>query len=189
MLARLETLVRLQEVPLFAGIAPERLLELADRAVALEFEPDRTIFEEGSEGDQLLIVLSGQVSVEKRRGARTLVLSVMGPGNWFGEMALFEGIPRSATVRAASACRLLSLSGRDIRKIGREFPEIYESFLRTLSARLRQVSERVESGNPRAAAARPAGESEPPGPRRSKRASRNAARPGRAASFRKGKGR
>lgn len=143
MLTTVEKTVHLHSIPLFAGLAPSRLRAIAERAVMQEFPEGEAIFEEGSEGDQLYLVLTGRVSVEKRSERGPVALASLGPSSVFGEMAIFERAPRSATARAAAATRLLSLSRRDMARIGRENPDVYEAFLRVLSGRLRAASAQI----------------------------------------------
>lgn len=137
----IEKTVHLHSNPLFSGIEPTRLSALAEQTVLQVFKSGDVIFEEGSDGDQLFLILAGRVSVERAGPEGPVVLQVLGPANCFGEMAIFERAPRSATARAESDARLLSLSRRDVMRIGRENPDVYEAFLRVLSGRLRKANE------------------------------------------------
>jgi NADH dehydrogenase len=82
-------------------------------AANAHYEPGETIFNEGDAGDSLFMVLSGRVEILKRFGPQARVVRTLGPGEYFGEMALLGRHPRSATARALTALDLLVLSGSD----------------------------------------------------------------------------
>lgn len=136
----IEKLVHLRAVPLFAGVALDQLREIAEVAMVQAFPRDAVIFREGDVGDRLFVVLSGQVGIEALFNGVVVPLDRLGPSTCFGEMALFEGMPRSATAKALTECRVLTLSGDAIARVGRAEPQIYEAFLRVLSNKLRTTS-------------------------------------------------
>jgi len=82
-------------------------------ATQAHYEPGETIFEEGDSGDSLYMILSGQVQVTKRIGEQPQIVRTLGPGEYFGEMALLGRHPRSAGTRALTALDLLVLPGSD----------------------------------------------------------------------------
>jgi NADH:quinone reductase (non-electrogenic) len=77
------------------------------------YEPGETVFNEGDAGDSLYMILSGRVEVLKRFGAEPRVVRTLGPGEYFGEMALLGRHPRSATTRALTQLDVLVLPGSD----------------------------------------------------------------------------
>ena len=136
----IERLVYLRAVPLFARMDPERLQDVAAECVFKQFPASETVFREGDRGDEMFIVVAGQVALERQTEQGQVRLAVLGTSDCFGEMALFDGAPRSATAMALTDCRVLALSGRSVSSIGRENPEVYETFLEVLSARLRHAN-------------------------------------------------
>lgn len=144
MLTTIEKTLALESVALFAHLPPDRLWQLAERAVDEVIDPDEAVFREGEPGQRLFLVLDGTVRVEKQHDDGSAVeLAVLGRGASFGEMALFDGQPRSATARAVGACRVLSVERHHVERLGRAHPEIYEALLRALSERLRATSRQV----------------------------------------------
>jgi len=104
-------------------------------------EPGEVIFEEDSAGREMFYILSGSVRIFKKRH----LLKEMGPGEYFGEMAMLLQIPRTAAaVAAAPDTRLVAISESNLETILRENPKIVVSFLKEMSGRLRSVNEKVD---------------------------------------------
>jgi CRP-like cAMP-binding protein len=114
---------------LFPGV-PERLLwEVVERAQELRLERDRTVFEEGDEGDAFYLIRSGQVKVARRPadgGQREIVLSYLTAGSFFGETALLSQAPRTATVATIFPTELIRLSRDDFELFLGRHPELRE---------------------------------------------------------------
>lgn len=138
---------RLSELPLFAGLPdPVRGL-LAERLEARPFKTGDTLFAEGDPGDAVYFVLSGRVAIQKTLDAAQgtfKTLAVMGPGDFFGEMALLEKEARSAAAVGAADGEALSLSAKDFGRWLSDDSKIPLKFLlpfvTTLSARLRDTT-------------------------------------------------
>ncbi|GAB4210938.1 MAG: hypothetical protein OHK0013_32150 [Sandaracinaceae bacterium] len=144
--AIVERSLHLRTVPLFAHLEPARLWQLAEQAVELELAPDDVVVREGDAGRAMFVVIRGRLSVEIHAPDGSVVaLDELVSGSAFGEMALLDGEPRSATVRAVEPCRLLMLSAEALRRVGRAHPEVYEALLQALSARLRRTTKLVAS--------------------------------------------
>jgi two-component system, sensor histidine kinase len=108
------------------------------------YEPGAVIIREGDEGDSIFLIGSGSVeAVLGDGGGRTIPLSLMLPGETFGEMAFFEGKPRSATVRARDACVVLEIEGQQLRRLADARPDIEFKVLLTVSERLRSKNEQL----------------------------------------------
>ena len=106
------------------------------------FPPHYCIFEDNAPGETLYIILSGQVRVSKRlTPGHECVLAELGPGEFFGEMALLEDKPRSARVTTLTATRVLALSRETFNRLIEQHPRVAVAFLRGISARLRQRNE------------------------------------------------
>jgi len=132
-------LAPLRRVPLFAGLADDELERLATAAETVELAPSAVLLREGEVGDSLFVVLAGELAVSKRSGVTDVPLAIVGPGEVQGELAVLEGRPRTATVRAIGPATLLSLR-RDalLDVLGRQ-PELALALLRTIAGRLRST--------------------------------------------------
>jgi len=133
----------LRHVPLFAGLSADSLRALADVAWAGSVPAGAAIIEEGEEllGDEEGLYLLIDGTVEVRRGSSGggdgQLLRTLGPGDFFGEMALIDGHPRSASVIATSEVHYLAVSRWDFHRRLRRDPDIALTIMATLSQRLR----------------------------------------------------
>jgi CRP-like cAMP-binding protein len=97
-------------------------------ATQAHYEPGEIVFEEGDAGDSLFMILAGQVEVVKCVGAEPRVVGTLGPGEYFGEMALLGRRPRSATTRAQTQLDLLVLPGSDFSALAESLTEFRSEF-------------------------------------------------------------
>jgi CRP-like cAMP-binding protein len=137
----------LKNSPLFAHVETEEL-----RAVAAEFEKEvyvagERIFDIGEQGDRAYILESGKVgiSIVPDLQAREFV-AVLGPGDLFGEMNLFDQLPRSGTAHVLEESRVLCLDQGKMRGLIVAYPELAIGLLRGLSLRLREMNRRSALG-------------------------------------------
>jgi len=100
---------------------------------------------EGETATEMFIIQDGEVEIFKARPDGDKVLSKLGPGDFFGEMAVLEGRPRSASARAATDCRLLPIDASTLDTLLREHPEIAVRMLRKLSHRVRRYEQEEEA--------------------------------------------
>jgi CRP-like cAMP-binding protein len=135
--ARDEKLDLLHRIPLFAGFDRHHLERLGMLTEEIDVPADKVLIRQGELGDDLMIIYSGLVAVE-RDGKR---VNKLGPGEFFGEIALVERGPRTATVTAETPCRLLVISHHDFHSVMEEFPEIAARVLSTLAHRLRTLDD------------------------------------------------
>ena len=98
---------KIRQVPLFADISEGDLEHLYEMADTVSIPAGQLVLREGDPGDSLYVVLEGELEVTKRQGSREMQLALYGPGQFFGEMALLERAPRSASVRALRESSLL----------------------------------------------------------------------------------
>jgi ATP-binding cassette subfamily B protein len=118
---------RLQRIPLFAGLDPQLLVASAKRLSLEGFEEGEEIISQGEIGDKLYLIAQGQVNVfGSDPGGRQRLLTVLGVGDYFGEMALMWDIPRSATVRARTPVQLFSLHKKDFDTLVATVPGLRE---------------------------------------------------------------
>jgi CRP/FNR family cyclic AMP-dependent transcriptional regulator len=132
--------------PVFWDLAKEELDKLLDDKLAREVicQPDQVVVREGEPGDSVFFVGQGEVNVvlQSNSGPGTNI-AVLGPGEFFGEMAVLEGRPRMATVVARDNCVLLEIDGSRFREFLIRHPEIEFKIAAKLSQRLRDVTEHV----------------------------------------------
>lgn len=130
------------EWPIFAKVPPadlERLLETARRRT---FARGEVVFHEGDPADTVHLIRSGRFAVRvTTQYADSAILSVLGPGGTFGELALLSpGAPRSATIAALEPAETLSVHQLDFARLLREHPATNEVLIAILSAQVRRLS-------------------------------------------------
>jgi CRP-like cAMP-binding protein len=86
--------------PMFEDLEPQEIKEIIHVVEAQEFKPGDTIFQEGASGDAWYALYSGEVNVVKQSDNGELVVNTLQPGTCFGEIAILDGLPRSASIRA-----------------------------------------------------------------------------------------
>lgn len=136
----------LKRVPLFESLPETELAHFAELTREKTYPKGSVILFENDRGDSLYLVASGQVKVVLiGEDGREVILSVLGSGTFFGEMALIDDAPRSAHVIAMEDSTLLVLRREDFQSRLRSSPEVAISLLRELSRRLRRADEKIGS--------------------------------------------
>jgi CRP/FNR family transcriptional regulator len=131
-------------VPVFSTLTPGDLERIAQLAVPREFEPGEVVFREGDSSDTCYVVRHGRArAVRTHRAGRTITLATFGPGDIFGELALFEDERRSATVEAVQRTSVVGVLGPDMRRLMTEHAEIAARLVIALGRRLRETNERL----------------------------------------------
>ena len=141
MLSSFDRLLFIRRVSIFQELRDEFLVKLASVMDELSFPASHTIFEQGEEGRSLYIVVSGRVRVHI--GDQELVQ--LEQGSIFGEMALFDAEPRSASVSTLEKCDCLTLNQLQLIDAIEETPEIAVNVTRALSRRIRELNSKVKS--------------------------------------------
>ncbi len=137
-LVPVEKMIALRSVPLFCSLAPPELAELARAGREKEYAPGEALCVEGEPGDEVFILLSGEVEVWRRQGAEQRMVGSEKAGGFLGEMAVVDPAPRAATVLArAQGVRVLCLEGTSFREALRANPSVAHGVIRALAARLR----------------------------------------------------
>jgi CRP-like cAMP-binding protein len=131
----------LATLPLFRGVNRRHLRRIAELAKPEWFSGGETIVRRGEAGNAFYVILDGQARVV-RRGGPTKTLRI---GDFFGEMALLDGRPRSATIRAATETTTLRLSHRGFLKMLEQEPRIAFGIMKELTSRLRQVQDTLSA--------------------------------------------
>ncbi|MBC7908969.1 MAG: cyclic nucleotide-binding domain-containing protein [Pyrinomonadaceae bacterium] len=141
-LGTVEKMIALRGAPVFSRLAPEHLVELARASREDFYDTDESLCVEGESGNEVFILLSGEVSILRRddEGEDRLV-GTEGVGTLIGEMAVLDPSPRAATVIAtAGGVRVLRLNGEAFREALEDDPAIASGVIRTLAQRLRAVT-------------------------------------------------
>jgi CRP/FNR family transcriptional regulator, cyclic AMP receptor protein len=126
----------LSGVPLFERCSKRDLVKIGSIAQEVEYPPATLVVREGDPGSELFILVHGEVDV--RRRARKI--ATLGAGNYFGEIALITGSPRTATVTTGTPVRALVITGRDFRKLLEDSPSIQFKVLQEVGKRLEERS-------------------------------------------------
>jgi CRP/FNR family transcriptional regulator len=139
-----ETIALLHEVPAFAELSQEDLARVAQVTVPRQFGTGEAVFHEGDRSDTCYIVRSGHArAIREHTDGRTITLASFGPGDFFGELALFDDELRSATVESLEDTEAVAILGRDMRRLLRDHSDIAVKLLAALSHRLRETNERL----------------------------------------------
>jgi CRP/FNR family transcriptional regulator len=134
----------LQRVSLFEDLGEGELAGVAEVAVPRRFEPGEIVFREGDEGDTCYIVRSGRVRATRRHSdGRSLTLAHFGPGEFFGELSMFDDEPRWATAETLEETEAIALLGGDMRRLLRDHPEIAFKVIASLGHQLREANARL----------------------------------------------
>jgi CRP-like cAMP-binding protein len=125
----------LADVPLFSGLSKRQLGKVAKLAALRTVPPYTQIVRAGGRGDAFYVIISGK-AVVRRQGRRSVTLE---PGDFFGELALLDGAPRSATVEAAEQVELMHVPRSGFTKLLRTDASIACAMLETLAGRMREA--------------------------------------------------
>jgi CRP/FNR family transcriptional regulator, cyclic AMP receptor protein len=126
----------LSRAPLFSELSKKELTQLARMSDDLELEAGHVLCREGRSGREFFVIVQGEVEVT-RKGKP---VKRSGGDEFFGEIALLEDIPRTATVTAKTPVRLFVLSSRDFRRLVQSSPSVESKVLRSLARRLLELS-------------------------------------------------
>ncbi len=136
---------QLEKVPLLSVLTAEQRAELAHRMRARRFNTDQTIFMQGDTGDCMYLLLDGTIKVvSETPSGREVTLTLLGPGSFFGDMALLDGEPRSASTYAVEPCQAMALLRSDFFAFLDHTPGAARNLLGFLSQRLRQANARIQ---------------------------------------------
>lgn len=141
-----DTTSLLARVPIFAGLSADELEQVADVAVPRSYARDQLIFREGEQGSTCYVIRSGSVRVTRRgssHGPSSITLAELRFGDPFGELAMFDGEIRSATVQAIEDTEAIALLAADMRRLLLAHPDFALRLLALLAARVRTTGEMV----------------------------------------------
>ena len=141
------TLSLLQQMPIFGGIGDEALALLLEHTREISVKNGDYFFREGDRAVSMFVLESGRVAILKSWQGQEYLLSHLEMGDCFGEMALIDLSPRSASVRAAVDCQAIELTTADLyelyQKDSTSFAMIHMNLERELSRRLRESNEQL----------------------------------------------
>jgi len=132
----------LHNTPLFSALDEEAAVALRQSMVPQSVKKGHTLFEEGEPGDRLYVVTEGKIKLSHASGdGRESLLMVLGPGDMFGELSLFDPGPRTATASAVTDSKVLGLGNTDLNPWLAGRPEVAKALLKALAHRLRRTNE------------------------------------------------
>jgi CRP/FNR family cyclic AMP-dependent transcriptional regulator len=132
----------LSEAPLFDALSEEDSRALRAMVLVVKLNRGERLFAEGDKGDQLYIIISGKIKLTKAApDGRENLLSVHGPGEMFGELSLFDPVPRTASATAVTDAELAALAHEDVRTWLSSRPEVAMHLLQALAQRLRRIND------------------------------------------------
>jgi CRP/FNR family transcriptional regulator len=132
----------LRQAPLFNALDEEEARALRRQMTEVKLSRGEHLFSEGDDGDCLYVVLDGKMKLTRAAtDGRENLLSVLGPGDMFGELSLFDPRPRTSTASAVTDATLASLRHESLRPWLKERPEVSTHMLRALAQRLRRAND------------------------------------------------
>jgi CRP-like cAMP-binding protein len=136
----------LRSVPLFSELSEADINTLGRLATRRRYPKDTVVFFENEEGDFFFTIVEGRIKVTiLGDDGREIILSVLGPGDFFGEMALLDNEPRSATAIAVEDSELLSLHRTDFQGVTGDNIAIAHALIKILTARLRRANHQIQT--------------------------------------------
>jgi len=143
-LALPDIILKLKPIEIFEDLNVNELAAVAAATEEITFDTDEIVIKEGDPGDTLYMIVEGEVAVIKTEEDGTeMILDHISEGDHFGEMALFEDIPRTASIRTLKPCRMLMLHKQEFNEMVREYPRIALKICRVFSGRIRKLHHKI----------------------------------------------
>jgi CRP/FNR family transcriptional regulator, cyclic AMP receptor protein len=141
-----EEIIFLRNVPIFADLEEKDLQKIVKLGTRQKYKKGNIVLLEQDNGAALFVIVSGKVKVVRMdEDGREVILSMFGPGEFFGEMSLLDGQARSASVVATVRSELFMIHRRDFLESLHEFPMVAISLLAELAMRLRKADMQIKS--------------------------------------------
>lgn len=135
----------LRIVPIFTELDDKVLKKIVEIGLERKYTKNSIVFLEEEIGAILFIIISGKVKIVRTDDdGKEVILSILGTGDFFGEMALLDGLPRSATVVALDKTELFIIHRREFLELMETSPQIATSLMNELTRRLRKANEQIE---------------------------------------------
>jgi len=136
----------LRNVPIFAELTESDLEVLSRLATRRRYPKDGVVFFENEEGSSFFMIVHGRIKVTiLGDDGREIILTVLGAGDFFGEMALLDNEPRSATAIAVEDCELLCLNRADFQSVVSANPRVMQALIKVLTTRLRKANHQIST--------------------------------------------
>ncbi len=136
----------LQNIDLFDGLSEQDLAVLEEHCTARQYPGNTILINEGDETDSMYVILSGEAKVfMSDDSGKEVTLNILSDGDYFGELALLDERPRSASVMTMRPSKLLVISKSEFRRCLSDHPEIATNIIRCLSQRVRSLTDSVKS--------------------------------------------
>ena len=140
-------LTALENCQLFLGVDLAYLLDLISSSMVVSFGAGEAVFHENDESDSMFVILSGEIRISSRSKDGEVVLAVLKPCDFFGEIAMFTGVHRTTDAIAQTDSRLITLNTGHFNLLKRMVPDtlcdIYRNMLVTFCQRLKDTDQRV----------------------------------------------
>jgi len=142
-----DKILLLKKIEMFEGLTVSELAAVGSVTEEVLFQPNEVVIKRGEMGETMYLMISGEVSVHiGDESGNEIEVDRIKAGDYFGEMALFEDVPRSATIRTETESRLLVLHKQEFNEIVREYPQIALTICKVLSSRIRTLHEKIRQG-------------------------------------------
>jgi CRP-like cAMP-binding protein len=139
-----ELVTLLRQIELFQGVDIPELQLISQQMTEQFYAAGAVVFHEGDIGDRLFVILTGTMHAYVEREGRTITYALMQAGECFGEMALIEDAPRSATIRTEAPAHCLTLSKQGFLNLIQRHPQIALTIMKGLCQRLRHTNELLQ---------------------------------------------
>lgn len=136
----------IHDLHLFAELSPDDSRLLTAHCITRSYPKNTVLVNEGDETDALYVIRAGKVKVfVSDEAGREVILNILGPDEYFGELAIVDNSPRSASVMTLEECRLSVISGADFRQCMTAHPHMAMSIIRAMAQRIRSLTDNVRS--------------------------------------------
>jgi CRP/FNR family cyclic AMP-dependent transcriptional regulator len=136
----------LREIPLFSRLDDKALGDLERAAIKRAYPKNTILISKGDKSDQLFVVLKGKLKVAiTDASGKEIIVSFLGSGDYFGEMAMIDGESRSATIATTQASEVLTISRDDFHRTLLSSPELMFELLKVLARKVRIATDKLES--------------------------------------------
>ncbi len=137
----------LRRIPLFAQIEPAKLKLIAFTSERIAFDAGRVLFNQGDLANAAYIIVEGKAEVIVESEAGPVTVAVLGPNDFFGDIAILCDVPRTASVRAQTRLVTLRISKELFLRMIKEFPQMAVSIMRELAHRLEATNDQLRAAH------------------------------------------
>ena len=136
----------LREIPLFSRLDDKAINDLENVAMKRAYPKNTVLVTKGDKSDQLFVVLKGKLKVAVTDASgKEIIMSLLGPSDYFGEIAVIDGESRSATIMTTQASEVLTISRNDFHRTLMSNPELMFELLKVLARKVRIATDKLES--------------------------------------------